>query len=159
MSEKCTTDLPGSIVQTEILAIELVGRQIVNSPQTLASVVQSAAVQDKIKEVLQSKLRGLQQLALTGRPVDSEQALQTLTSVFTKDALNAAKKELGNQIKKSQSFRELESSLNALKCSFKERPIGVFLDEPERSCLFSLPESSLPGLRECISGSPEIQTL
>jgi hypothetical protein len=131
MTDQCQTELPGSIVETAVLAIELVGSQVSRSPATLLKVIQSPAVQAKIKEALEQKLSELQKKAMTGRPVDSEQALQAVTAVFTKDGLDAAKKELKQGLEKTQEYKELMASVKSLQRNFKDRPLGIFLDEPE----------------------------
>lgn len=131
MPDKSDKELPGSIVETAVLAFELVGDQIGKSPQTLARIIQSPAVQSKIKEALEKNLRGLQEKAITGRPIDSQQAQQAITSAFTKSGLDAVKKGVTKSVEQSAGYRKLHASLKQLTANFKDRPLGVFIDEPE----------------------------
>ena len=64
MADQCTEELPGSIVESFTLAIELVGSEIKNSPQLLTKILQNAEVQKKIKESLEKRLGELQKKAL-----------------------------------------------------------------------------------------------
>jgi hypothetical protein len=131
MADKCNDELPGSIVESFTLAIELVGGQIKNSPETLAKILKSPAVEKKIREALEKRLGELQKTALQGRPVDSAQALEQIKSVFTVDTLDAATAAAKSELEKSAKYQQLKSSLEGLSCRFKDRPLGTFYDEAE----------------------------
>lgn len=131
MADKCNDELPGSIVESFTLAIELVGGQIKNSPETLAKILKSPEVQKKIREALEKRLGELQKTALQGRPVDSAQALEQIKSVFTVDSLDAVTKAAKAELEKSAKYHQLKSSLDGLSCRFKDRPLGTFYDEAE----------------------------
>jgi len=131
MTDKCSNELPGSVVETFTLAIELVGGQVEKSPESLARILKSPAVQKKIRESLEKRLGELQKKALEGRPVDSEQALQEIKSVFTVDTLDATLSAAKTELEKSGKYRQLKTSLEGLACRFKNRPMGTFYDESE----------------------------
>lgn len=131
MADQCSDVLPGSIVESFTLAIELTGGQIKNLPDTLARILKDPKVHQKIKESLEKRLGELQKKSLEGRPVDSDQALQEIKSVFTADTLDMTTKLLKEELEKSPKFRQLKSSLEGLKCKFKDRPLGAFYDEAE----------------------------
>ncbi len=130
--DKCMDELPGSLVETMGLAIELVGGELKKSPDTLAKIINSPAVQKKLKEALEKRLGELQKKAtLEGRPIDATQALQELGSVFTTDTFDATSAAAKKEIEKSPKFRQLKESLEGLSCRFKESPTGFFYDESE----------------------------
>ena len=131
MADKCAEELPGSIVESFTLAIELVGGQIKNSPETLAKILKNPEVQKKIREALEKRLGELQKSALQGRPVDSAQALEQIKSVFTVDTLDATTKAAKAELEKSAKYHQLKASLEGLSCRFKDRPLGTFYDEAE----------------------------
>lgn len=131
MADQCSPELPGSIVESFVLAIELVGGQIKNSPQLVTKVLQNAEVQKKIKESLEKRLGELQRKAMLGQPVNSAQALEEVKSVFVVDTLDATKAVLKNELEKSPKYRLLKTSLENLSCKFKERPLGAIYDEAE----------------------------
>lgn len=129
MAGECADPVPGSIVESLALVIEFTGSQIKHSPETLNRVLNSPAVQKKIKEALEKRLGELQQKALSGRPVDSAQGLQAIKNVFAVDTLDATTKELKSELEKSSQFRKLKANLGDLSCRFKDRPLGTFWDE------------------------------
>lgn len=131
MADQCTEELPGSMVESFALAIELVGGQVANTPQLLTKVLQNPEVQKKIKEALEKRLGELQKKALVGRPVDSAQALEEVKSVFTVDTLDVTSKLVKQELEQSAKYRQLKSSLDSLKCKFKDRPLGAIYDEAE----------------------------
>ncbi|HTN76352.1 MAG TPA: hypothetical protein VL096_13935 [Pirellulaceae bacterium] len=131
MADQCSTELPGSIVESFTLAIELVGAQVKNSPELVAKVLNNPTIQAKIKESLEKRLGELQKKALEGRPIDSAQALEQIKSVFTVDTLDATKTLVKSELEKTAKYRQLKSSLDSLSCKFKARPIGFFYDEAE----------------------------
>lgn len=132
MSDKCSDELPGSLVETMGLAIELVWGQTKNSPELIAKIINSPAVQKKLKEALEKRLGELQRKAtLEGRPIDAQQALSEIGSVFTVDTLDATKAAAKKEIEKDPKFRQLKTSLEDLSCRFKESPTGFFYDESE----------------------------
>lgn len=131
MADKCAEEIPGSVVESFTLAIELVGGQIRNSPETLAKILKSPDVQKKIREALEKRLGELQKTALQGRPVDSAQALEQIKSVFTVDTLDATTAAAKAELEKSAKYRQLKTSLEGLSCRFKDRPLGTFYDEAE----------------------------
>ena len=104
MSDKCTEELPGSIVESFVLAIELVGDQVKRSPDTIAKILKTPAVEKKIKEALEKRLGELQRKAtVEGKPIDAQQALSEMKSVFTTDTIKETTKELKKQIEKAPS--------------------------------------------------------
>jgi hypothetical protein len=132
MADKCSEELPGSLVETMGLAIELVGGQIKNSPTLLANILNSPAVQTKLKEALDKRLGELQRKAtLEGRPIDAKQALGEIGSVFGTDTLDATKAAAKKEIEQTAKFRQLKTSLEGLSCRFKDSPSGFFYDESE----------------------------
>jgi hypothetical protein len=132
MADKCTDELPGSIVESFTLAIELVGDQIKNSPETITKILKNPEVQKKIREALEKRLGELQTKALqSGKPIDSAQALQSIESVFTVDAVDVITKDAKQQLEQSGKYRQLKSSLEGLACKFKASPTGAFYDESE----------------------------
>lgn len=131
MADKCTEELPGSLVETMGLAIELVGDQVKN-PEILAKVINSPEVQKKLKEALEKRLGELQRKAtLEGRPIDAKQALSEIGSVFGTDTIDVTKAAAKKEIEKDPKFRQLKTSLEGLSCRFKESPTGFFYDERE----------------------------
>jgi hypothetical protein len=132
MADKCTEELPGSIVESFVLAIELVGSEVKKSPDTIAKILKNPEVEKKIKEALEKRLGELQKKAtLEGKPIDADQALSEIKSVFTVDTLDATKGELKKQLENNPKFRQLKSSLEGLSCKFKKAPVGFFYDEAE----------------------------
>jgi hypothetical protein len=132
MSDKCSEELPGSIVESFALAIELVGSQVKKSPDTIAKILKNPAIEKKIKEALEKRLGELQKKAtLEGKPIDAQQALSEVKAVFTVDTLDATGAELKKQIESSPKYQHLKSSLTGLSCKFKSAPIGFFYDEAE----------------------------
>ena len=132
MADKCTEELPGSIIETMGLAIELVGGQFKNSPELLGKIINSPDVQKKLREALEKRLGELQRKStLEGRPIDAQQALAGIGSVFGTDTLDATKAAAKKEIEKDPKFRQLKTSLEGLSCRFKESPTGFFYDESE----------------------------
>jgi hypothetical protein len=132
MADKCTDELPGSIVESFALAIELVGSQVKKSPDTIAKILKNPAVEKKIKEALEKRLGELQKKAtLEGKPIDADQALSEIKSVFTVDTLDATTGELKKAIEGSAKYQKLKASLDGLSCKFKSAPVGFFYDEAE----------------------------
>jgi hypothetical protein len=130
--ERKCTELPGTLIESFTLAIELVGYEVKNGPSQITKVLQDPKVQAKIKEALEKRLGELQKKAMQqGRPIDSQQALEEVKSVFTVDTLDTAKEALKKQLEQSGKYRQLKSSLDNLSCKFKEHPIGFFYDEAE----------------------------
>lgn len=130
--ERKCTELPGTLIESFTLAIELVGYEVKNGPSQLTKVLEDPKVQAKIKEALEKRLGELQKKAmLEGRPIDSQQALEEVKSVFTVDSLDTAKDALKKQLEQSGKYRQLKTSLDNLSCKFKEHPIGFFYDEAE----------------------------
>src|SRR5688500_12073834 len=132
MSDTCTDELPGSLVETMGLAIELVGVQFKNSPDTIAKILNDPKVQEKIRQALDKRLSELQRKAtLEGRPIDADQAMQEIKAVFASDTLDATKAAAKKEIEQSAKFRQLKTSLENLSCKFKKSPTGFFYDEVE----------------------------
>jgi hypothetical protein len=132
MSDTCTEQLPGSIVESFVLAIELVGDQAKRSPDTIAKILKTPAVEKKIKEALEKRLGELQRKAtLEGKPIDAQQAMSEMKAVFTTDTIKDTTKELKKQIEQSAKYRNLMTSLENLSCKFKSAPLGFFYDEAE----------------------------
>jgi hypothetical protein len=132
MADKCSDELPGSIVESFVLAIELVGDQVKRSPQTIGKILKNPEVEKKIKEALEKRLLELQKKAtLEGKPIDADQALSEIKSVFTVDTLDATTGELKKAIESSPKYQRLKGSLENLSCKFKAAPVGFFYDEAE----------------------------
>lgn len=131
MADQCTDDLPGSIVESFALAIEVVKSQVKNSPTTIAKILNDPEVQKKIKESLEKRLFDLQAKSKVGRPIDSQQALEEVKSVFTVDSMDLITKNVKSTVERSYSFQKLQDSLRGLSCKFKESPLGAFYDERE----------------------------
>jgi hypothetical protein len=100
-------------------------------PKRWLKIIESPAVQAKIKEALQESLNELQEKAITGRPIDSQQAQQAITSAFAKNSLDAVTEGVTESVERSAGYRNLQASLKQFTTNFKDRPIGVFIDEPE----------------------------
>ena len=132
MADKCSDELPGSIVESFVLAIELVGDQVKRSPQTIGKILKNPEVEKKIKEALEKRLLELQKKAtLEGKPIDADQARSAITSVFTEDTADATLAELKKAIESSPKYQQLKRSLENLSCKFKKAPLGFFYDEAE----------------------------
>ena len=132
MSDKSTDELPGSMVETMGLAIELVGVQIKSSPDTIAKILNDPKVQEKIRQALDKRLSELQRKAtLEGRPIDANQAVQEMKAVFTQDTIDATTAAAKKEIEQSPKFRQLKTSLENLSSKFKKSPTGFFYDEVE----------------------------
>lgn len=131
-NETTPEQLPGTIIESFTLAIELVGYEVTHGPAQLTKVLQDPKVQAKIRESLEKRLNALQLKAMQqGRPVDAAQALEEVKSVFAADSLDAAKASLKTQLEQSGKYRQLKESLDKLSSSFKDHPVGFFYDEAE----------------------------
>jgi hypothetical protein len=120
MADKCSDELPGSIVESFVLAIELVGDQVKRSPQTIGKILKNPEVEKKIKEALEKRLLELQKKAtLEGKPIDANQALSEIKAVFTDDTSDATLSELKKAIESSPKYQRLKGSLDNLSCKFK----------------------------------------
>lgn len=128
--EKQCADLPGTVLETYVLVFEFAGAEIKNAPEQLGKVLTNPKVQAKIKESLQKRLDELQKKALlSGRPIDSQQALEEVQSVFTVDTIDASTEELKKLIEQTPKYKQLMSSLDDVSCKFKKSPRGFFYDE------------------------------
>lgn len=130
MGNSCT-ELPGSAVETFVLAIDLVGYELKHGPEQVLRALESPAVRKAIEAALEKRAGTLQKQVLTGSPLDAQQGLAEIKSVFTGEVFDAATPEIKKSLEQTQAYRHVMSSVQNLKCKFEESPIGFFIDEPE----------------------------
>jgi len=111
--------------ETVVLGIELVGAEIPELPAEIAKAVQSAPVQQAIKNALNDfAAKQLKDTPTTLTPAQAE--------ALGKAVLDAGKGAISQQvlddIKKSSHYQALDQSLKDLAATFKKSPMGLWVD-------------------------------
>ena len=124
MSDGPKTDLGDALNQVVIVAFDLAGKEIPNLPMRLNESLQSDAVQQAIRE-------GLQTFAMkkvsSGTTVVSDAEAKELLGLLEKIGGKAAD-GVSEQIKKSPEYKRLESKLKELEKALTTSPMGVWVD-------------------------------
>ena len=119
------TDLGDALSQVVIVAFDFAGKETKNLPALLSNSLQSDAVQQAIRE-------GMQSFAL--KKVAS--GTTAVTDAETKELLGLIEKvggkvsdNISEQIKKTSEYKRLEDKLKALEKTLACSPMGVWVDK------------------------------
>jgi hypothetical protein len=128
--EKCGEGVIDAASDVIVLGFELADSTLDRSPQMVIDLVQDKNFQKSIQKALEAEGKRLVKLQKEGKPVGNEEGGKVLAKVG-----NAAAKSsqlwVKNKIEKSSDYKALQKGLKKVECSFKESPVGVFIDENE----------------------------
>ena len=129
MSDTCKNDLPGSAVETIVLAFDLVGYELSKGPERVKAALESESVQKAITFALQEQAKDFLAKQQKGEKVLAGDAAKQLAEGVGKKVAEAGGEEIKKKILTSPGFQKLEASLKDLKCAYEKSPIGVWVDE------------------------------
>jgi hypothetical protein len=129
MSDTCKNDLPGSAVETIVLAFDLVGYELNKGPERVKKALESDAVQKAITSALQEQAKDFLAKQQKGEKVLAGDAAKQIAEGVGKKVAEAGGEEIKKKIQSSTGYQRLEGSLKDLKCAYEKSPIGVWVDE------------------------------
>lgn len=122
------TDLGDAVSQVVIVAFDLVGEEAKNLPTLLNTSLQSKAVQDAIREGLQTF--AMKKVA-SGSTAVSDQEAKDLLGLLEKVAGKAGD-QIAEEIKKSAEYKRLEAKIKGLEKALATSPMGVWVDRHQK---------------------------
>jgi len=111
--------------QVIVLAFDLADSEIVQLPGQIAQALQSPPVQEAIKKTLLDFAKS--KAGQDGAALSSADTQKLLTALGS-GIQDAGSKDLLNQIKKTNEYRKLESSIEAFKSAAGSSSLGVWVD-------------------------------
>lgn len=123
-AQRCAS-LEQAANRTVVLAIDLVGATVRDSPQLLQRVLSSDSVQKALAEALRKAGQDMMEEQSRGQLVTFGQSMQRLGSA----AGGVLRSPTESEVRKQREFLRLEQGLRELGCAFNESPVGVFVNE------------------------------
>lgn len=118
------TDLGDALSQVVIVAFDVAGQQAANFPSLLNESLQSAAVQQAIREGLQTF--ALKKVASGTSAVSDAEAKELLT--LLEKVGGKVGDAAADQVKKSSEYKRLEEKIKGLEKTLACSPMGVWVD-------------------------------
>ena len=125
---KCTEGVISSAKDVVVLAFDLGKETVLDSPDLLAKVLDDSALQKAVRKALLEEGKRLAKLQRQGKSADDPQGIKVLQRLGNA-AKSPAEKAVRKEIEKSKEYRRVQEGLKNLECSFKNSPMGVFVDE------------------------------
>jgi hypothetical protein len=111
-----------------VLAVKLADSTVHKSPGMVKKILEDDKLNKAVKEALLAEGKRLASLQRQGKPIGNDQGTKVLQAVgkaASAPAMNAAKRE----IERTSEYRAVQAGLKQLECSFRQSPMGVFVDE------------------------------
>jgi hypothetical protein len=130
MSGKCGGFID-SAQETLVLAFKVAESTLLDSPEMIERILKNPAVQNAIQTAATTQARALVQKQQKGQTVTSGDVGTGAKAVVKAGGgvlQTAGLKELEETAKGSKEYKKLQKSLKELECSWKQSPVGVFVD-------------------------------
>ena len=123
---QCTKKFGDALLDSFVVGIELVGYEVKSGPDRVARALEDPKVKRAVDKALNQLLL---EMAKTANVDSAANQPRTWGKLLSKEALPAATKHYGTEVKKSTAYKRAKASLDQLHCSYKKTPVGVWVDE------------------------------
>jgi hypothetical protein len=127
--EKCGEGVFDAATDVIALGFELADGTAKKLPGMAIKLFQDDSFRSSIQKALLAEGKRLAKQQRDGKEVTNKDGQQVLKSVVKATTGKSSEKWAEDQIKKSSDYKALKKGVDNLKCSFKESPVGVFIDE------------------------------
>lgn len=127
--EKCGEGVFDAATDVIALGFELADGTAKKLPSMAIKLFQDDSFKESIQKALLAEGKRLAEQQRDGKEVTNKDAQQVLKSVAKATTGKSTEDWAEDQIKKTSDYKALKKGIDSLECSFKESPVGVYIDE------------------------------